>query len=386
MVALLLAGCTSAGSGRASDDPSVRSGTTSSVASPSVANSFAPDSPSGPAASSTPGSAPGTPASTGKQKPDRNAVAQNTGTDPGSGSPSGAAVSCPATTTRVSDTAALKAALAKVGPGEVIGLADGTYTGNFVANRSGAADQPVWLCGSAAAVLDGGSVRGGYVLHLDGVTDWRLVGFTVRNGQKGVVVDRGTRDVVQGLTISDIGDEAIHLRSATTHTVVRGNVITATGRRSAKFGEGIYVGSAISNWCQYAGCGPDRSNFNTVIANRVSGTTAEAVDIKEGTENGVLEDNTFDGAGGLTGADSWVDVKGNNWLVVGNSGRTSPVDGFQTHQIIDGWGTDNSFVANVADVSGSGYGFHFAPAEQNRLACDNRAVSAARGLSNVTCT
>jgi hypothetical protein len=33
----------------------------------------------------------------------------------------------------------------------------------------------------------------------------------------------------------------------------------------------------------------------------------------------------------MTGADSWVDVKGNAWTVRGNRGSLSPQDGFQVH-------------------------------------------------------
>jgi hypothetical protein len=285
----------------------------------------------------------------------------------------------------VKDASGLTAALKAAGPGTVIALANGVYSGNFVTGQSGESSNPAWLCGGSGAVLDGGSVKGGYVLHLDSAKYWRLVGFTVRNGQKGVVVDASTDTIIQSLTVSEIGDEAIHLRSATTHSVVRDSTVSATGQRSEKFGEGIYVGSAKSNWCSYSACEPDRSNYNAIVGNRISGTTSESIDIKEGTQNGVIRDNTFDGAGGLTGADSWVDVKGNNWLVAGNTGRNSPVDGFQVHNVVDGWGNDNVFQNNTADVNGSGYGFHLAPVQSNAVYCNNKAINAASGLTNTTC-
>lgn len=73
----------------------------------------------------------------------------------------------------------------------------------------------------------------------------------------------------------------------------------------------------------------------------------------------MVRGNNLDGSS-LTGdPDSWVDVKGNGWLIEENSGANSTQDGFQTHEILDGWGTDNVF--------------------------RNTASGAAEGLSNVDC-
>ncbi len=294
---------------------------------------------------------------------------------------------CPDATVTVGDTDSLKKALAQAKPGDSILLRDGTYTDKFVARTPGTAQQPIFVCGGPGAVLDGGSVTGGYVFHLDGASYWRLVGFTVRNGQKGVMADGVTRSVIQGLTVEQIGDEAIHLRKFSSDNVVQGNTVRNTGQRRDDFGEGIYVGTAQSNWKSITGGRPDNSDRNVVRDNHISATTAEPVDIKEGTTGGVLSGNTFDG-GGLTGshADSWVDVKGNRWLIEGNTGRNSRGDGFQTHQVVDGWGRDNVFKGNIAEVNGPGFGFAFTPVEGNRASCDNKVTKAAKGFANVSCS
>ena len=83
------------------------------------------------------------------------------------------------------------------------------------------------------------------------------------------------------------------------------------------------------------------------------GTTAEGLDVKEGTTAGIARGNVF-GGDALAGADSWVDAKGNEWRFEGNTGIGSPQDGFQMHEILDGWGTGNVFVGNVARVDGPG--------------------------------
>ena len=293
-------------------------------------------------------------------------------------------VRCPAATVTVSSADDLTRALAGARPGDSIALADGTYSGAFVASTSGTQAAPIFLCGGAGAVLDGGGTKSGYGFHLDGAGWWRLVGFTVQNAQKGVVADKSQHSVIQGLTVRDIGDEGIHLRSFSSDNLVVGNTVRDTGKRREKFGEGIYIGSATSNWEKYSQGGPDRSDRNVIRGNSVSGTTAESVDIKEGTSSGVLVGNVFDGSA-LTeeGGDSWVDVKGNSWLIQGNRGTHSPTDGFQTHDVEDGWGTGNVFKGNTA-TGVAEYGIALKPVLGNKIACDNKA-SGGKGLSNVDC-
>ncbi|MDR7082545.1 hypothetical protein J2X01_001834 [Arthrobacter ginsengisoli] len=291
---------------------------------------------------------------------------------------------CPPATVTVASAAELQAALASPGPGTVIRLSEGIYTGNFTATGDGAEGRPVTLCGTGGSILDGGQLDDGYVLHLDQASHWVLQGFAVRNGQKGVMVDESTHSVLRGLTVSNTGDEAIHLRRFSTDNMVLGNAISDTGLRKTKFGEGIYIGTAESNWCDISGCLPDQSDRNVVAGNDISGTSAESVDIKEGTSGGTLRDNRFDGSS-IVGADSWVDVKGNDWMIENNSGRNSPRDGFQTHEIVDGWGTGNVFRNNSAELNGPGFGYSLTPVLGNVVECSNRASQTGKGVSNEPC-
>jgi hypothetical protein len=265
-------------------------------------------------------------------------------------------------------------------------MAAGVYADRFVASAAGTETQPIFLCGAADAVIDGGGVDGGYGFHLDGASYWRLVGFTVRNSQKGVMADGAQHVVVDGLTVEQIGDEAIHLRRSSSDNIVRNNTVRETGKRRERFGEGIYIGTAESNWCEISGCAPDTSDRNVIQGNEITAVTAEAVDIKEGTTGGVVSGNTFDG-GALSGshADSWVDVKGNDWTIERNIGRNSIEDGFQTHEIREGWGRGNVFRGNTAEVNGPGFGFRLTPVNDNRVGCDNKVTGAAEGFANVDC-
>jgi hypothetical protein len=302
--------------------------------------------------------------------------------------PTTAAAGCPPATKPVHDSAGLRDALSAARPGDVIAMADGTYSGHFTANAKASAARPIFLCGGRGAVLDGGSVKSGIALHMMDAAYWRVSGFTIRDAQKGVVTDATTESVIEDLDVGTIGDEAIHVREFSSGNSVQNNVVHDTGKHSGKFGEGIYIGSARSNWCTYTKCQPDRSDHNLIFGNTISHTTAENVDIKEGTNGGIVRGNHFD-AIGMTKADSWVDVKGNGWRVqdnVGaNTGRSSIVDGYQTHQILDGWGTGNLFEGNSGQLLASGFGFDFTPVVDNKMTCDNKIAGAGSGLANVAC-
>jgi hypothetical protein len=288
----------------------------------------------------------------------------------------------------VTDADSLRQALDAATPGQTIQLADGRYEGNFVASARASADAPIRLCGSRNAVLDGGDIDGDYTLHLSDAAYWQVVGFTVTGGQKGVMVDAGVGHRIEGLLVTSMGDEAIHLRSHSTGNVVAGNTIRDTGLRKPKFGEGIYIGSAESNWCQLTDCQPDRSDGNLIEGNDIAGTTAEAVDIKEGTSSGIVRGNVFDGSA-IVEADSWVDVKGNSWTIEDNIGRSSPEDGFQVHEVVDGWGRNTVFSRNTATVQAAGYGINVAGPRamrnSTRVGCDNVTEGAASGMTNVAC-
>jgi hypothetical protein len=281
----------------------------------------------------------------------------------------------------------IQALLAAV-PGTTIVLAPGIYAGNFEAARSGTAARPITLCGPRGAVLDGGSTGTGYALHLRNANWWRVGGFTVRDAQKGVVTDDSDHVLIDGLYVHDIGDEAIHLRDFSSYDTVTRTVVRDTGREDSFYGEGIYVGSAHSNWCRYSGCQPDGSDHDTIAGNDIAQTTAENVDVKEGTADGIISGNRFNGAGmDASAATSWVNVKGNNWTISGNTGTDSNGDGLSDHQVYDGWGLDNVFTGNVLKVNGPGYGVYI---QSKRLGgvvgCDNTVTGAAQGLTNHGCT
>jgi len=216
-------------------------------------------------------------------------------------------------TVNVMDAHALESALSDVQPGDQIRIADGVYAGNFVAEVSGTPERPILLCGSRQAILQGTRLSSGYGFKL-AASYWVLSGFRVTGSQKGIVVEGGSRNLLDGLEVDHVGEEGIHFRKASSDNVLTASLIhdtgTGTGSSDKGFGEGVYLGSAKNHWSTYGvDGGPDQSDRNQVIGNTIGpNTAAECVDIKEGTTGGVIRDNIFDGTGmsGDNFADSWI--------------------------------------------------------------------------------
>jgi hypothetical protein len=100
----------------------------------------------------------------------------------------------------------------------------------------------------------------------------------------------------------------------------------------------------------------------------------------------VVARNTISGAG-MTESDSFIDAKGNRWLIAGNRGFDSPEDGIQTHVNDGGWGMGNVIRRNRLTVNGSGYGIyiHDPDTSHNVVRCDNVVRHAEQGYSNAEC-
>ena len=151
-------------------------------------------------------------------------------------------------------------------------------------------------------MLDGDGTGGGYVLHLVNADYWRLEGFTATSGSKGIVLDGSSHNLISGVHVTDIGDEGVHFRAFSTSNTIQHSDVDHTGMDSEGFGEGVYLGSANSNWNRYSGGQPDRSDQNQVLDNRITDTRAEPIDVKEGTTGGVIAGNLL-GGDGVAGAE-----------------------------------------------------------------------------------
>jgi hypothetical protein len=171
--------------------------------------------------------------------------------------------------------------------------------------------------------------------------------------------------VIDGIKVDNIGEEGIHLRKYSSQNTIQNCEIINVGLKTPDYGEGVYIGSAKSNWATYTNGNPDLCDSNKILSNKIGpNITAECIDVKEGTTANIIRGNILD-ATGITGAnsgDSWIDVKGNYTLIESNTGLnpggTIFKDGYQVHVAYTGWGNYNEFKNNSCTVNATGYGFN----------------------------
>jgi len=307
-------------------------------------------------------------------------------------------------TVNVSTATELQNALNAANPGQTIILASGTYSksGGFYVNVgiSGTQNQPITLQGNSTTIITSGSLTSGYGFYLKGKNNyWVLDGFTVRNSQKAIVLDSSSHNTIRNINALFVGGEAIHLRSFSSYNTVENCFVDSTGRDITQwtggFAEGIYIGSANSNWAKYTAGKPDTANYNVITGNTFGDSIiSENIDIKEGTTGGTVSNNSFNGRGlnGANSADSWVDVKGNYWKIECNtgSGVYKNGDGLQSHIVYANWGDYNTFSNNTLTVGSAGYGINVQTTGSkgtatHNVVCDNNSVnSGTKGISNIT--
>ena len=314
-------------------------------------------------------------------------------------------------TVNVSSVAELVAALAAAKAGDVITMAAGTYDSAFFATADGTSAEPITLTGPKGAVLtntkkgcDPNVPSGRSVtfcslgFHLNGASFWKLTGFTVKGGNKGIVLDQSSHNVIDGVTVTDTRDEGVHFRMSSSDNVLQNSTVTNTGQGQPGFGEGVYLGSSRGEFAKF-GSEPgspdrsDRSDRNKVLNNKIGpGVAAELVDIKEGTVDGVVSGNIFDGTGvsGVNSADSWVDAKGNDYTIKDNrgTGPAGDLDGFQTHQLIPDFGCGNVFTGNTAKLNSPGFAINVTNQSRcgsnlNVVGDGNTVTGAGASLTNI---
>jgi len=241
---------------------------------------------------------------------------------------------------QVDNSEALQSALLSAIPGDVIVLMPGTYvaTAKHTYNYSGAQrtayfggirdgqpisgtqDKPIILQSAdpkRPAILRGLDMKGlGYVLWING-ENWVISDIIVEYGAKGIMMDNASDSLVKNVTIRQIGDEGLHLRSGTSRVLVDNVTVEDTGLVQPGFGEGIYVGSDRAQWDKYL----PACNNNVIRNCTLRRTTAEAIDIKEGVNGTVVTGCSIYGSkiSNELFADSFIDIKGNGSRIFDNT-------------------------------------------------------------------
>ncbi len=279
---------------------------------------------------------------------------------------------CPKGGTTVKNLTELRKAVAAAKPGSVIRLKAGVYKDGITVTKSGTAEKPIWICGSSKAVFDHGNIRDNAGVRVTNASHVNIAGFTIQSFRKGVVLSGASHVTVADLVIRNIGEEAVKLRYGTTDSMVVKNTIQNTGRVVAQYGEGVYVGSSPKDWCAVYNCKTDKSDRNSIVANTISGTTADPIEVKPGTSGGVIRNNRIDGKS-LVAVDTLMAVKGKNYLVMDNvatNGKSTR--GFtSTMTEVEGFGTGNVFARNRVSVPKGGTALYVGAG--NIVDCSNTA-------------
>ena len=291
---------------------------------------------------------------------------------------------CPTTGTTVSNITQLRAAVGAAKPGSVIRLASGVYRGGVPVTRSGTSTAPIWICGPRTAVLDNSNVASGNGFFLGKVSNVVVSGMTIQNFRKGVVLSTASHITVSDVLIRNIGEEAIKVRYGTTDSTIVKNTIQNTGRVTAEYGEGVYIGSSPKDWCAVYSCNTDKSDRNQVIANTITGTTADPIEAKPGTTGGTIRGNSVDGAQ-VVAVDTLIAVKGNDYVVVDNVGTNGRDDRglYAMETEVPGYGYGNVFARNRVSVPFGATAVFVGP--ENLVDCNNAAPIAGSLLTNRDC-
>lgn len=306
----------------------------------------------------------------------------------------------------VDSTPELVRALANLRPGDFVDIQPGTYSGQFkIEGVRGNSSKRAYVCARDTVRLKPSSRYRLYGLHVADSSSVLIGNLDISEFDKGVMLDRSRGVVLQHLSVHHIRQEGVHFRDGSVYNVLRDSYIRRTGlggRNSSgvDVGEGVYVGSAHGTRRIPQ---PDKSDSNKIIDNRISHTTAEGIDIKEGTSKTVVRGNRINGAGMRIDnryADTLIDIKGSNCSVTGNKLSLGYLNGerIQSHAIevhevgddsVENAGRNNRFSLNevygdkasdteggfIVRISGSGQ-------RGNVVACNNKSNLASMQVSN----
>ena len=202
---------------------------------------------------------------------------------------------------------------------------------------------PVVLAGSDPAhpsEIFSSDYKHNYGVHVTG-NYVVLKNLKIHTFSKGVVFDNSVGALMEDCEVYHTGNEIVHVRDSSQQVTLNRNFIHGSGYEIAKYGEGIYVGTYNTGWAssqqadrdagfwgtdasQHRYSGYDwRVNDTKITCNIVSGTTAENIDVKEGTIRGIVQGNMFIGDsldynGEVSYDDANIDMKGASWTVTGN--------------------------------------------------------------------
>lgn len=258
-------------------------------------------------------------------------------------------------------------ALKNAQAGDRIIVKSGSYRGStsssghssayFYSSKNGTAANPITIQSenpSSPAILKGQNTSTGYVLYLTG-DYWQVLDIKINTGKNGVMLDNSNGSFFQNVEVYYVGQEAVHVRDGSSNNYFDDCLVYNTGLYIEDYGEGFYIGSDYTKWNSYT----KECDNNIINSCDIWNTTAESVDIKEGTTGTEVKWCNFHGDGmtGANGGDSFIDAKGNDAKIHDNKGYrendADVIDAFQVHVKSTGWGYNNDFYNNTLYLDNS---------------------------------
>lgn len=187
--------------------------------------------------------------------------------------------------------------------------ADGTIlfqAGNYEPIRLVGLDG-VSLEGESGVVFRDGDYRSGAGIRVENSSNISISGMTVNHALWGIYVSNSHDVLLHGNTVSDIGQEAVRIKSGSSNVTIEENVISHTGRRSGDSnGEGIYIGTGSPR-------GVDHVSNVLIVNNEISNISDEAIDIKIPATNITVQGNTISDVVTRTSGAVVVHVNAETW-------------------------------------------------------------------------
>ena len=259
--------------------------------------------------------------------------------------------------------ASISDALAVAEPGDTVDVGPGDYPGKLRTVRAGAPGAPIRLIGHGAHLHHDGTSR---LLQIDH-DHVHVEGFELSGANILITISAAQGVVIAGNALHDAGSECLRLRDGASFNLVARNWIRNCGvtdfTADRLVGEGIYVGTAPEN----TGGERDASLANAIDGNDIA-VPGECVDIKEGADGTVVQNNTcigsrYENSAGIASRARWTLVRWN--VSTGHAGAGVMLAGDRP-----GDGVDNMVIENVL-VANAGYGLKVVDGPQLRL-CGNR--------------
>ncbi len=187
--------------------------------------------------------------------------------------------------------ASLVRAFAVAVPGDEIRLLPGTYPFTQLEGVGGTADAPISVTApEGGVVFDPQNLDRSDSLSMRSVQHIEFSGFTVRGGIHGTYIQASNNLTFTDMRWEDVGQEGVQINEGSTDILFERCAVIGTGVREgdlngtpfANFGEGFYIG---------ADSGVDPVARVTIRDCEIAFTTAEAIDIKPGAFDIVVENN-----------------------------------------------------------------------------------------------